>query len=103
MSVEQTVNRIACIPGSITKAENESSPEKCLLLGSSDAIYEQLAPAPLLTGAGVGEAFLVPKVNCCLAKASSTYEDKNIFMTTVLNLGVGKFKMTISPRLIHWL
>ena len=107
MSFEQTVNRIACIQGyfprSITIAKNESSPEKFLLLGSSDAVHVQLAPAPLLTAAGVGEAFSVPKVSCYLAKAPSTYEDKNSFLTTALNLGVRKFKMTVSPRLIRWL
>lgn len=90
-------------PRSITIAENESSPEKCLLLGSSDAVHTQLAPAPLLTAAGGGEAFSVPKASCYLAKAPSAHEDKNRFMTTALNLGVGKYKMTISPRLICWL
>lgn len=90
-------------PCSITIAENESSPEKCLQLGSFSAVHVQLAPAPLLRVAGVGEAFLVPKVNCYLGKGPSIYEDKNGFMTTALNLGVRKFKMTISPRLIRWL
>lgn len=46
---------------SITIAESEPSPEKCLLLGSSDAAHVQLTPAPLLTVTGVGQAFSVPK------------------------------------------
>lgn len=87
---------------SITIAESESSPEKCLLLGSSDAAHVQLAAAPLLTVAGVGRACSVPEVSCCLAKALTTYKDRNSSMTAALNLGVRKFKMTISSRLIHW-